>query len=53
MNRRNVLFFCLLFRLFVDTISFSYMLNYTHKQSISPCKLANGKKTKTYGLVGL
>ncbi|KDR51808.1 hypothetical protein HMPREF1991_02087 [Hoylesella loescheii DSM 19665 = JCM 12249 = ATCC 15930] len=53
MNGRNVLFFCLLFRLFIDTLSFSCMLNCTHKQSISPYKLNNGKKTKTYGLVGL
>gem|GEM_PF-7042880 len=53
MNGHNALFFSQFFCLFIDTISFSCMPNCTHKQSISPYKLANGKKTKTYGLVGL
>ena len=39
--------------MFIDVISSSNMPNYTHKQPTSPYKLTNGKKTKTYGLVGL
>ena len=39
--------------MFIDTISSSNRSNYTHKQPTSPYKLTNGKKTKTYGLVGL
>ena len=39
--------------MFIDVISSSNMPNYTHKQPASPYKVTNGKKTKTYGLVGL
>ena len=39
--------------MFIDVISSSNMPNYTHKQRTSPYKLTNGKKIKTYGLVGL
>jgi len=37
----------------IDAISSSNVPNYTCKQPTSPYKVINGKKTKTYGLVGL
>ena len=39
--------------MFIDVISSSNMPNYTHNHPTSSYKLTNGKKTKTYGLVGL
>jgi len=47
------LFVVLLSHLFIDAISSSNRPDYTHKQPTSPYWLINGKKTKTYGLVGL
>jgi len=52
-NGRKFLFVVLLSYLFIDAISSSNRSDYTHKQPTSPCKLTNGRKTKTYGLVGL
>ena len=52
-NGRKSLFVVLLSYLFIDAISSSNRSDYTHKQPTSPYKLTNGKKTKTYGLVGL
>ena len=52
-NGRKSLFVGLLLDLFIDAISSSNRSDYTHKQPTSPYKLTNGKKTKTYGLVGL
>ena len=49
----NNLLVVLLFCMFIDAISSFNRSDYTHKQPISPYKLTNGKKTKTYGLVGL
>ena len=52
-NGRKSLFVVLLSYLFIDAISSSSRSDYTHKRPTSPYKLTNGKKTKTYGLVGL
>ena len=49
----NNLLVALLFCMFIDVISSSNRSDYTHKQPTSPYKVTNGKKTKTYGLVGL
>ena len=49
----NNLLVTLLFCMFIDVISSSNMPNYTHNHPTSSYKLTNGKKTKTYGLVGL
>ena len=52
-NGRKTLFVVLLSYLFIDAVSSSNRSDYTHKQQTSPYWLTNGKKTKTYGLVGL
>ena len=52
-NGCKSLFVVLLYYLFIDAISSSSRSDYTHKRPISPYWLTNGKKTKTYGLVGL
>ena len=52
-NGCKSLFVVLLSYLFIGAISSSSRSDYTHKRPISPYWLTNGKKTKTYGLVGL
>ena len=52
-NGRKSLFVVLLSHLLIDAISSPNRPDDTHKQPTSPYKLTNGKKTKTYGLVGL
>ena len=52
-NRHKTLFVVLLSYLFISAISSPNRPDYTHKRPTSPYKLTNGKKTKTYGLVGL
>ena len=51
-NGRKSLFAVLLSHLLIDAISSPNRPDYTHKRPTSPYKLTNGKKTKTYGLVG-
>ena len=52
-NRHKTLFVVLLSYLFIDAISTSNRSDYANKQPTFPYRLTNGKKTKTYGLVGL
>ena len=52
-NGRKSLFAGLLSHLFIGDISSPNRPDYTHEQPTYPYKLTNGKKTKTYGLVGL
>ena len=51
-NGCKSLFVVLLSYLFIGAISSYHRPDDTHKQATSPYKLTNGKKTKTYGLVG-
>ena len=48
----KLLFVVLSSYLLIDAISSPNRPDDTHKQPTSPYKLTNGKKTKTYGLVG-
>ena len=52
-NRHKTLFVVLLSYLLIEVIYSSSRSDYTNKQPTSPYWLTNGKKTKTYGLVGL
>ena len=52
-NGRKSLFVGLLSYLFIGAISSSNRSDYAHKQPTFPYRLTKGKKTKTYGLVGL